>query len=84
MIAGIQAGEVPNLVVAYQNNAAAYYQAGGLSKIWMFNVKDSTWGFNEAEVADFVPGFFTQDYTPMARTASGSRPTAQPKRSTTM
>jgi multiple sugar transport system substrate-binding protein/sn-glycerol 3-phosphate transport system substrate-binding protein len=64
MVAGIQAGEVPNLVAAYQNNSAAYYQAGGLVEDMDVYVKDTTWGYNEAEVADFVPGFFNQDYTP--------------------
>ena len=64
MMAGIPTGDVPNLVVAYQNNAAAYYQAGGLVEELDVYVKDVQWGFNEAEVADFVPGFFTQDYTP--------------------
>lgn len=64
MIAGIQAGEVPNLVVAYQNNSAAYFQAGGLVENMDVYVTDPTWGYNEAEVADFVPGFYTQDYTP--------------------
>ncbi len=64
MIAGIPSGDVPNLVVAYQNNAAAYYLAGGLVDNMDAYVQDTTWGLNEAEVADFVPGFFTQDYTP--------------------
>ncbi len=64
-LAAIQAGQgAPNLVVAYQNNAAAYYLAGGLTEDMDVYVKDTTWGLNEAEVADFVPGFFTQDYTP--------------------
>lgn len=70
MIAAIQAGQgLPQLVVAYQNNAAAYYQAGGLVDNLDVYVTDATWGLNEAEVADFVPSFFTQDYTPdgMAR-----------------
>lgn len=64
MIAGIPSGDVPNLVVAYQNNAAAYYLAGGLVDNMDVYVNDATWGLNEAEVADFIPGFFTQDYTP--------------------
>ncbi len=63
MIAAIPTGDVPNLVVAYQNNAQAYYQAGGLVDDMDVYVTDSQWGFNEAEVADFIPGFFTQDYT---------------------
>lgn len=62
MIAGIPSGDVPTLVVAYQNNAAAYYMAGGLVDDMDVFVNDAQWGLNEAEVADFVPGFFTQDY----------------------
>ncbi|NDJ76707.1 MAG: extracellular solute-binding protein [Chloroflexi bacterium] len=64
MITGIPTGEVPNIVVAYQNQSAAYYLAGGLPQDMDVYVTDPTWGLNEAEVADFVPGFFTQDYTP--------------------
>jgi multiple sugar transport system substrate-binding protein len=64
MIAGIPTGDVPNLVVAYQNNAAAYYLAGGLVDDLDVYVLDPTWGLNEAEIADFVPGIFNQDYTP--------------------
>lgn len=64
MIAGIPTGDVPNLVVAYQNNAAAYYQAGGLVDDLDVYVLDPQWGLNEAEIADFVPSFFKQDYLP--------------------
>jgi multiple sugar transport system substrate-binding protein/sn-glycerol 3-phosphate transport system substrate-binding protein len=64
MIAGIPSGDIPNLVVAYQNQSAAYYLAGGLPEDEDIFVKDPQWGLNEAEVADFVPGFFNQDYTP--------------------
>lgn len=64
MIAGIPSGDVPNLVVAYQNNAAAYYQAGGLVENLDVYVLDPQWGLNDAEIADFVPSFFYQDYTP--------------------
>ena len=65
MIAAISAGEgLPNLVVAYQNNAAAYYLGGGLVEDMDVYVLDPQWGFNEAEIADFIPGFFTQDYLP--------------------
>lgn len=62
MIAGIPTGDVPNLVVAYQNQSAAYYLAGGLTEDMDVYVQDAQWGLNEAEVADFVQSFFTQDY----------------------
>ncbi|MBN2304436.1 MAG: extracellular solute-binding protein [Anaerolineae bacterium] len=65
VIAAISAGDVlPNLVVAYQNQSAAYYLAGGLTDDMDVYVMDAQWGLNEAEIADFVPTFFTQDYTP--------------------
>ncbi|MEB2287731.1 MAG: extracellular solute-binding protein [Anaerolineae bacterium] len=64
MIAGIPSGDVPNLIVAYQNQSAAYYQAGGLVDDLDDFVLDPQWGLNEAEIADFVPSFFNQDYTP--------------------
>jgi multiple sugar transport system substrate-binding protein len=64
MIAGIPSGDVPGLVVAYQNQSAAYYKAGGLVDDMDVFVLDSQWGLNEAEIADFVPSFYTQDYTP--------------------
>lgn len=63
MIAGIPTGDVPSLVVAYQNQALAYYQAGGLVDNLDDYVLDPTWGLNEAEIADFVPSFFEQDKT---------------------
>jgi multiple sugar transport system substrate-binding protein/sn-glycerol 3-phosphate transport system substrate-binding protein len=74
MIAGIPTGDVPNLVVAYQNNSAAYHQAGGLVDNMDVYVTDPQWGLNEAEVADFVPGFFTQDYTPDGTSRIGFPP----------
>ena len=61
MIAGIPTGDVPSLVVAYQNQALAYHQAGGLVDNLDDYVLDPTWGLNEAEIADFVPSFFQQD-----------------------
>jgi multiple sugar transport system substrate-binding protein/sn-glycerol 3-phosphate transport system substrate-binding protein len=63
MIAGIPTGDVPNVVVAYQNQALAYYQAGGLTEDLDVYVLDPTWGLSEAEIADFVPAFFEQDKT---------------------
>ncbi len=64
MIAGIPTGNVPELVVAYQNQAMAYYMAGGLVDDMDIFVQDAQWGFNDAEVADFIPSFFNQDYAP--------------------
>lgn len=74
MIAGIPSGDVPNLVVAYQNQSAAYHKAGGLVDDLDVFVLDPQWGLNEAEIADFVPSFFTQDYTPDRSARTGFPP----------
>ncbi len=63
VIAGLTTGELPTLVVAYQNQALAYLSGGGIVDMDIF-VNDATWGLNEAEVADYIPGFFLQDYAP--------------------
>ena len=63
MIAGIAAGEVPNLVVAYQNQAATYQLDDALTDMNVY-VNDAQWGFNAAEQADFFQGFFNQDINP--------------------
>lgn len=74
MIAGIPSGDVPNLVVAYQNQSAAYHLAGGLVDDLDTFVLDPQWGLNEAEIADFVPSFFNQDYTPDGTARTGFPP----------
>ncbi|MBI5929142.1 MAG: ABC transporter substrate-binding protein [Chloroflexi bacterium] len=63
IIAGLTSGELPNLVVAYQNQALAYKAGGGIVDLNPY-VTDPTVGLNEAEVADFIPAFFTQDIAP--------------------
>jgi multiple sugar transport system substrate-binding protein/sn-glycerol 3-phosphate transport system substrate-binding protein len=63
MIAGIAAGEVPNLVVAYQNQSATYQLEDALTDMNVF-VNDAQWGYNAAEQADFFQGFFNQDINP--------------------
>ncbi len=75
VIAGLTTGELPTLVVAYQNQSAAYDLGGAVADMDVF-VTDSTWGYNEAEVADFIPAFFTQDYN-----AEGKRLGFPPNRS---
>lgn len=76
VIAGLTTGDLPTLVVAYQNQANAYLLGGG---IWDLNiaVNDATWGLNEAEEADFIPAFFGQDVDP----ATGVRIGFPPNRS---
>ncbi len=68
MIAGIASGELPNLVVAYQNNAAAYAQEEALVDLNIY-VDDPQWGLNEAERADFIPAIFEQDINPQFNNA---------------
>ncbi|MCQ3932104.1 MAG: hypothetical protein DPW16_16760 [Chloroflexi bacterium] len=63
IIAGLTSGELPNLVVAYQNQALAYKAGGGIVDLNPF-VTDPAVGLNEAEQADFIPAFFTQDIAP--------------------
>jgi multiple sugar transport system substrate-binding protein len=63
MIAGIASGELPNLVVAYQNQSATYQLDEVLADMDVF-VNDAQWGYNEAEQADFFQGFFVQDISP--------------------
>lgn len=69
--------EVPDLVVAYQNQAATYQLADGLIDMNPL-VMSPTWGLTEAEIADFFPGFWQQDIFP---TFGGARLGFPPNRS---
>lgn len=55
--------EVPDVVVAYQNQAATYQLADAL---WDMNeiIDDPTWGMPQEDQDDFFPGFFAQDIYP--------------------
>ncbi len=55
--------DAPNLVVAYQNQAATYQLAEGLIDLEPL-VKSEKWGFSEEEFADFFPGFVGSDVFP--------------------
>jgi multiple sugar transport system substrate-binding protein/sn-glycerol 3-phosphate transport system substrate-binding protein len=61
VVAGLTTGNLPNLVVAYQNQAMAYLAGGGVVDMDTF-VTDPTWGLNEAESGDYIASFFNQDY----------------------
>lgn len=63
MVAGIAAGELPNLVVAYQNQSATYQLDDALTDMDVF-VNDAQWGYSDTEQADFFQGFFVQDVNP--------------------
>ncbi|MBN2470870.1 MAG: extracellular solute-binding protein [Anaerolineae bacterium] len=63
MLAGIVSGELPNLVVAFQGQAATYQLEGALVDLSVF-VTDPQWGYGLEELADFFPGFLEQDLSP--------------------
>lgn len=55
--------ELPNLVVAYQNQAATYQLVDGLVDINLL-LNSEVWGLSEEEQADFFPAFFNSDVFP--------------------
>lgn len=55
--------DVPNLVVAYQNQAATYQLADALVDMNPL-VNSEKWGFSEEELSDFFPGFMKADVFP--------------------
>ena len=63
MNAGIQTGELPGLVVGYQNDQAFYALAGGLADINPY-LYDETWGLTEEEINDFYQSFLEQGVHP--------------------
>jgi multiple sugar transport system substrate-binding protein len=62
MNAGIATGELPGLVVGYQNDQAFYALAGGLADMDPY-VEDAYWGLGE-EKDQFYPGFLEQGVHP--------------------
>jgi multiple sugar transport system substrate-binding protein len=58
IIAGIPSGEVPELSVAYQNQAATYATQGAVVELTPY-IESEQWGFTEEEQSDFFP--FVQD-----------------------
>ena len=61
MVVGIQANALPSLVVAYQNQAMAYYRDGGIVDIAPY-MDSPKWGLSRAEKSDFVQSFLKQDF----------------------
>jgi len=55
--------DVPDLVVAYQNQAATYQLVDGLIDIWPL-VRSPRWGHSEEELGDFFQGFLQSDVNP--------------------
>ena len=60
MFVGLQGGTLPQLVVAYQNQALAYYEADGIVDLTPY-MESTKWGLSEAERADFIQAFLQQD-----------------------
>ena len=63
MITGLTSGELPGLVVAYQNQAAAYQVADGLVSLDPY-INDPMYGLTEEEQADFFQAFLNGDRLP--------------------
>ncbi len=63
MIAGLTTGEVPDLVIAYQNQAAAYEVADGLVSLDPY-INDPVYGLSEEDQADFFQAFLDADRLP--------------------
>ncbi|MEM7112172.1 MAG: extracellular solute-binding protein [Chloroflexota bacterium] len=63
MIAGLTTGELPGLVVAYQNQAAAYQVADGLVSLDPY-INHGTFGLTDDERTDFFDAFLNADRLP--------------------
>ncbi len=63
MLNVVNTEEAPNLVVAYQNQAATYQLAEALLDMNSL-VESETWGIAEDDMADFFPGFISADVFP--------------------
>ena len=63
MLGLLNTPDVPDLVVAYQNQAATYQVADALLDMDSL-VNSIKWGLSASEQADFFPGFFAQDIFP--------------------
>lgn len=62
MVVGLQGGSLPDLLVAYQNQALEYYTADGIADLRPY-MTSTKWGLSAEEQADFVAAFMRQDQT---------------------
>ena len=60
MTIGLQGGDLPDLVVAYQNQAVVYAMVDGLVDLSPY-MESPKWGLSAAERADYVEAFLEQD-----------------------
>lgn len=63
MVALLGTKDTPDLVVAYQNQAATYQLVDGLIDMRPL-VNSPKWGLTDADKADFFPGFWNSDIFP--------------------
>jgi multiple sugar transport system substrate-binding protein/sn-glycerol 3-phosphate transport system substrate-binding protein len=61
IISGIPLGEVPDLSVAYQNQASTYVTLGGIVELTPY-INNTNWGFTQEELEDFFPFVEKGDY----------------------
>jgi len=64
MLLLVGTADAPNLVVAYQDQAASYQYADGLIDIRTF-IESETWGLSEADLDDYFAGFIASDVNPV-------------------
>ncbi len=62
MVTAIAGNSMPDIVVAYQNQAATYEQAGALADLGPY-MSSARWGFG-GKLSDFFPAFIDQDVYP--------------------
>ena len=63
MLTFMNTPDVPNLVVAYQNQAATYQLAESMIDMNLL-VNSPTWGLSKDDQQDFFTGFYYQDVFP--------------------
>ena len=63
IIDGIPPGAVPDIVVAYQNQAATYVTQGAVVELTPY-IESARWGSTEEELEDFFPFVALGDYLP--------------------
>lgn len=61
MLVGLQGGSLPNVVVAYQNQAREYWYADGLVDLAPF-MTSPRWGLTAEDRADYIQAFMKQDF----------------------
>ena len=60
MLVALQVGALPQLVVAYQNQARAYYQAEGIVDLTAY-IDSPKWGLSSEARGDYFTAFIEQD-----------------------